>query len=93
MEDIENKNDDIMNINSEKYQGNNIEENNKSNGKEDTEISISINEETNVNSNNKEKNIHKKNLSTLPSKINHELIEKNILNENQKNIYRKRSYC
>ena len=69
----------------EKYQGNNIEENNKSNGKEDTEISISINEETNVNSNNKEKNIHKKNLSTLPSKINHELIEKNILNENQKN--------
>ena len=61
-----------MNKNNEKNFNDNINEEIKSNEKADTEISMTLNEETNINSNNQ--NIrHKKNFSTIPANINQEL--------------------
>ena len=39
---------------------------------------MTLNEETNINTNNRS---HKKNFSTIPTKVNQEIIEKNILRE------------
>ena len=50
----------------------------KSNDKADTEISMTLNEDTNINSNNQNRK-HKKNLSSIPVNINQELIEKKIM--------------
>ena len=70
-----------VNNGNEKINGgiNHIDEN-KSNEKDETEISMTLNEETNINTN-KEYKGHKKNLSTMPTKINQELIEKKISKE------------
>ena len=69
-----------VNGGNEKINGGNniIEEINKSNEKDETEISMTLNEETNINTNNRS---HKKNFSTIPTKVNQEIIEKNILRE------------
>ena len=67
----------VKNINDEKN-NNEINEEIKTNEKEDTEISMTLNEETNINSNSKG---HKKGLSSVSPHINQELIENNILNE------------
>ena len=66
-----------VNKNEEKIiNGGIISEDIKSDEKADTEISMTFNEETNVNSKR-----HKKYSSTIPTNINHELIEKKILKE------------
>ena len=70
----------VNNINDEKNnkERNEINEEIKTNEKEDTEISMTINEETNVNSNVRG---HKKVLSSVSPHINQELKENNILKE------------
>ena len=70
----------VKDINNEKNkkEGNEMNEEIKTNEKDDTEISMTINEETNVNSNIKG---HKKVLSTMSPHINQELMENNILKE------------
>ena len=66
-----------VNKNEEKIiNGGIISEDIKSDEKADTEISMTFNEETNVNSKR-----HKKYSSTIPTNYNHKLIEKKILNE------------
>ena len=66
-----------VNKNEEKIiNGGIISEDIKSDEKADTEISMTFNEETNVNSKR-----HKKYSSTIPTNYNHELIEKKILKE------------
>ena len=68
-----------MNKDNEKIiNGNFNKEEIKSNDKAETEISMTLNEDTNINSNNQNKR-HKKNLSTIPGNINQELIEKKII--------------
>ena len=74
---INNYEKDINNEKNKK-EGNEMNEEIKTNEKEDTEISMTINEETNVNSNIKG---HKKVLSTMSPHINQELMENNILKE------------
>ena len=70
----------VNNINDEKNnkERNEINEEIKTNEKEDTEISMTINEETNVNSNVRG---HKKVLSSVSPHINQELKDNNILKE------------
>ena len=70
----------VKNVNNEKNnkERNEINEEIKTNEKEDTEISMTINEETNVNSNVRG---HKKVLSSVSPHINQELKENNILKE------------
>ena len=70
----------VNNINDEKNnkERNEMNEEIKTNEKEDTEISMTINEETNVNSNVRG---HKKVLSSVSPHINQELKENNILKE------------
>ena len=70
----------VKNVNDEKNnkERNEINEEIKTNEKEDTEISMTINEETNVNSNVRG---HKKVLSSVSPHINQELKENNILKE------------
>ena len=72
----------VNKINEEK----NINEEIKTNEKADTEISITINEETNINTNKG----HKKNFSSISPRFNQELIERNIIenkaNENGGNL-------
>ena len=70
----------VKNVNDEKNnkKRNEINEEIKTNEKEDTEISMTINEETNVNSNVRG---HKKVLSSVSPHINQELKENNILKE------------
>ncbi len=68
-----------MNKDNEKIiNGNFNKEEIKSNDKADTEISMTLNEDTNINSNNQNRR-HKKNLSSIPVNINQELIEKKIM--------------
>ena len=70
----------------EKNEEKNINEEIKTNEKADTEISITINEETNINTNKG----HKKNFSSISPRFNQELIERNIIenkaNENGGNL-------
>ena len=70
----------VKNVNDEKNnkERNEINEEIKTNEKEDTEISMTINEETNVNSNVRG---HKKVLSSVSPHINQELKDNNILKE------------
>ena len=70
----------VKNVNDEKNnkERNEMNEEIKTNEKEDTEISMTINEETNVNSNVRG---HKKVLSSVSPHINQELKENNILKE------------
>ena len=70
----------------EKNEEKNINEEIKTNEKADTEISITINEETNINTNKG----HKKNFSSISPRFNQELLERNIIenkaNENGGNL-------
>ena len=70
-----------MNNINEKIEEKNTNEEIKTNEKADTEISITINEETNINT----YKGHKKNLGSISPKFNQELLEKNII-ENKINI-------
>ena len=70
-----------VNNTNEKNPEKNTNEEIKSNEKADTEISITINEETNINTNKG----HKKNFSSISPRFNQELLERNII-ENKMNV-------